>query len=304
MIYTVTVNPSLDYLMYLSDFQPEALNRSKREAHLAGGKGLNVSRVLHALDTPTTCLGFVAGYVGTQIQYALDAEGLSSDFLFLPEGCTRINVKVKCPGDRETEINGNGPEIDPAAMTLLKNRLHKLTPDDILVLSGSVPASVALTVYAELGEAAVKSGAQLVVDAERKLLFPALACHPLFVKPNLEELQDMLGQTLDTLEEIRNGMAVLQQKGAANVLLSNGKYGAYFLSQDGAFQHFPAPQGTVVNTVGSGDSMVAGFLHQYSQHADLMTCARYAVASGSACAFKEDLPVAEDIQKIFQTMSL
>lgn len=302
MIYTVTVNPSLDYLMYLSAFQPEALNRSQRETHLAGGKGLNVSRVLHALGTSTTCLGFVAGYVGTQIQYALDAEGLSSDFLALPEGCTRINVKVKCPGGRETEINGNGPEIDPAALTLLKNRLHKLTPDDILVLSGSVPASVAPAVYAELGEAALKSGAQLVVDAEKKLLFPALACHPLFVKPNLEELQDMLGQTLTTPEDIRDGMAVLQQKGAANVLLSNGKYGAYFLSQDGIFQHIPAPQGTVVNTVGSGDSMVAGFLHQYSHHADLLTCARYAVAAGSACAFKEDLPVAEDIDAIFHTM--
>ncbi len=289
MIYTVTMNPSLDYIMYFDALETGALNRSHQEAHLAGGKGINVARVLHHLQLPVTCLGFTAGYVGEQLGRMLETEGVRTDFTRLPEGCTRINVKAKTIQNGETELNGSGPVITPKALEELKGIILGLTENDILVLSGSVPSGVSKMIYRELGTAAVERGAGLIIDAEKELLYPALSCRPILVKPNLEELETMLGRKPTSPEQIREGMSELREKGARNVLLSMGAAGAYFLSEDCEFFRLEAPKGKAVNTVGAGDSMVAGFLSRYGR-AGLAECAVYAAACGSACAFQEDLP--------------
>lgn len=304
MIYTVTMNPSLDYVMMFKEISLGELNRSSREMHLLGGKGINVSIVLNNLGVESTCLGFVAGYVGAQLEEGLSGKGCRSEFIHVKEGCTRINVKVKEIFGRESELNGTGPAISPEAMELLKNQIKQMHCGDILILSGSVPKGVAEDIYGQLAAEAKAAGAQIVADAERRYLFPVLPYRPLLIKPNLAELNEMLGKEIHCQEELRAGVHSLRDRGARNILVSMGKDGAYFLGESGEEYALSAPRGTVVNTVGSGDSMIAGFLSRYILGADTKECVRYAVAAGSAGAFSEQLPEKRQVENLAEKIGV
>ena len=304
MIYTVTMNPSLDYVMMFKEVELGELNRSSREMHLIGGKGINVSIVLNNLGVESTCLGFVAGYVGNQIEAGLSYQGCRTDFIHIKNGCTRINVKVKEIFGRESELNGNGPQIMPEDVEQLKNSIRKMQKGDILILSGSIPKGVDEDIYGQLAAEAHARGLQIVADAERKYLFPVLPYQPLLIKPNLVELQVMLGKEIRCREELQAGVHALRDKGARNILVSMGKDGAYFLGESGEEYVLEAPRGTVVNTVGSGDSMIAGFLSRYILGADTEECVRYAVASGSAGAFSEQLPQKWHIENLVEKVGV
>lgn len=303
MIYTVTMNPSLDYVMVLKEARLGELNRSSREMHLSGGKGINVSIVLNNLGIRSTCLGFLAGYVGREIERELRQRGCHTDFIELESGCTRINVKVKEVCGRESELNGNGPEIDERGLRRLEEKVSALQDQDTLILSGNVPQGVTADVYGRLAAAAQGKRVTLVVDAEKSLLFPALPYRPFLIKPNLSELSGMLGKRLKTREELAEGSRELQEKGARNILVSLGRDGAFFLSENGEELWINAPKGTVINTVGSGDSMVAGFISSRECGKSLRECACYAVAAGSAGAFSELLPERGRTEQLYREIS-
>lgn len=302
MIYTVTMNPSMDYVMLFKKVYVGELNRSSREIHLPGGKGINVSIVLKNLGSQNTCLGFLAGYVGREIRRKMEELGCDTDFIMLEEGCSRINVKVHEVCGRESELNARGPQINEACLGQLEEKLGTLEPGDTLVLSGNVPADLPTDVYGRLAALAAKKEVALVVDAEKELLFPTLPYHPLLIKPNRAELSAMAGRQLKTREEIGEASRELQHRGARNVLVSLGKEGAFFLSEEGEELWIEAPKGTVIQTVGSGDSMVAGFIHSREQGWSLGQSACYAVAAGSAGAFSEFLPERGKTDQIYQSM--
>lgn len=298
MIYTVTVNPALDYVMILKEMEIGQLNRSSRELHYYGGKGINISVVLNNLKIPSVCLGFVSGYVGEEIERGLNSRGCRTDFIHLAQGCTRINVKLKEGGGRETEINGNGPYVEAEYLEQMKEQVRHLKEDDLLILSGNVQKEIPSDFYAQLAEIAVSRGMAFIVDAEKSLLMPALPFRPLLIKPNQKELEEMVGHKVSSPSAIMEAAQYLQEQGARNVLVSRGKDGAYFLGEDGGRYFLDAPRGTVINTVGSGDSMVAGFLSKYLKGESLIRAACYGVAAGSARAFSEQFPEKEAVERI------
>ena len=280
------------------------LNRSSREFDVAGGKGINVSIVLSNIGKTSTCLGYIAGFVGQEIKNKLKAHGCFTDFIELPDGCTRINVKVKEVDGRETEYNGNGPHISENNIQKLLDKINALQKGDLLVLSGSIPEDVPQNIYGQIAQMASKKKIQLVVDAEKNLLSETLSYKPLLIKPNLAELNGILGRNVKTTEDIVAGIDELREKGAQNVLVSMGGQGALFGGSDGSHYRFEAPKGTVINTVGSGDSMVAEFISQYLDNKELSVCARYAVAAGSAGAFSEVLPESDTIGRLYETVKV
>lgn len=298
MIYTVTVNPALDYVMILKEMEIGQLNRSFRELHYYGGKGINISVVLNNLKIPSVCLGFVAGYVGKEIERGLNSRGCMTDFIHLEQGCTRINVKLKEGGGRETEINGNGPYVEAEDLERMKEQVRHFKEDDLLILSGNVQKEIPSDFYAQLAEIAVRRGMAFIVDAEKSLLMPALPFRPLLIKPNQKELEEMVGHKVSSPAELMAAAQYLQEQGARNVLVSRGKDGAYFLGENGGRYFLDAPKGTVINTVGSGDSMVAGFLSKYLKGESLIRAACCGVAAGSARAFSEQLPEKEVVERI------
>ena len=304
MIYTVTMNPSLDYVMIFKEAELGVLNRAAREMHLLGGKGINISIVLKNYDVSSTCLGFIAGYVGEQIEQGMKSYGCCTDFIKIPDGCTRINVKMKEACGRETELNGNGPEITESALDALIQKAAGLQQGDTLVLSGNVPRNVPKDIYARLAEALPSDKIQLVVDAEKELLLHTLPYRPLLIKPNHIELAEILGKKRLNEADIIAGAHVLKEMGARNILVSRGRDGAFFQGEDGTKVFLDAPKGTIINTVGSGDSMVAGFLSYYKKDSHtLIDAARYAVASGSAGAFSELLPRKEKSDELFHKVT-
>ena len=298
MIYTVTVNPALDYVMILKKMDIGQLNRSSRELHYYGGKGINISVVLNNLKISSVCLGFVAGYVGEEIERGLSSRGCRTDFIHLEQGCTRINVKLKEGGGRETEVNGNGPYVEAGHLEQMKEQVRHLKKDDLLILSGNVQKEIPFDFYAKLAEIAFSHGVAFIVDAEKSLLMPALPFRPLLVKPNQKELEEMAGHSISSLSELVGAAQYLQEQGARNVLVSLGKEGAYFLGENGGRYFLDAPKGTVINTVGSGDSMIAGFLSKYLKGESLLRAACYGVAAGSARAFSEQLPEKEAVDRL------
>ena len=298
MIYTVTVNPALDYVMILKKMEIGQLNRSFRELHYYGGKGINISVVLNNLKIPSVCLGFVAGYVGKEIERGLNSRGCMTDFIHLEQGCTRINVKLKEGGGRETEINGNGPYVEAEDLERMKEQVRHFKEDDLLILSGNVQKEIPSDFYAQLAEIAVRRGMAFIVDAEKSLLMPALPFRPLLIKPNQKELEEMVGHKVSSPAELMAAAQYLQEQGARNVLVSRGKDGAYFLGENGGRYFLDAPKGIVINTVGSGDSMVAGFLSKYLKGESLIRAACCGVAAGSARAFSEQLPEKEVVERI------
>ena len=259
MIYTVTFNPSLDYAILLDEFRPGEINRVTGEKILPGGKGINVSVVLRNLGLDSVALGFIAGFTGLQIRHELENRGCASEFITVKDGLSRINVKIKAK--EETDINGQGPGIQKADVDELFAKLERLEDEDILVLAGSVPSALPENIYEQIMEFLAGRGkkVKVVVDATKNLLLNVLKYRPFLIKPNHHELGELFGTTLWTKEEIANCAARLQEMGAGNVLVSMAGDGAMLLSEDKEMFVSGAPEGTVVNSVGAGDSMVAGF---------------------------------------------
>ena len=301
MIYTVTFNPSLDYIVRLDSFTAGEINRVNYEQVLGGGKGINVSIVLGNLGHESTALGFTAGFTGEEIKRQLDGFGVKHDFVQLPEGFTRINVKVKA--DKETEINGQGPDISEAKREELFEKLDKLSEGDTLVLAGSIPKTLPDDIYEKIMARLEGRGIRIIVDAEKKLLLNVLKYHPFLIKPNNHELGDMFGVKLTTDEEIITYAKKLQEKGAQNVLISMAGDGAILLTADGKHYKSPAPKGKLINSVGAGDSMVAGFITGYIEsQGDFETAFHLGVATGSASAFSENLATRPEVEALLKTI--
>nr|WP_300168057.1 1-phosphofructokinase [uncultured Flavonifractor sp.] len=296
MIYTVTFNPALDYVVWMDTLRPGEINRTQNEAIQYGGKGINVSTVLTALGVDNVALGFLAGFTGRALEEGLRSQGIRSDFIWLPEGLTRINVKVK--GGKETEINGRGPTVDAAALRALQDKLDRLEAGDILVISGSVPAALSHDVYEQILARLEDRGIQFVVDTTRDLLCSALPYHPFLIKPNNLELGEIFGKTPTTDTEIRHCAAQLQEKGARNVLVSMAGDGSLLLDERGGCYRLGVPKGTVRNSVGAGDSMVAGFLAGWLEKGDYAYAQRLGAAAGSATAFSDGLATREAVMTL------
>lgn len=266
MIYTVTFNPSLDYIVTVDDLKLGAVNRTSREIIHPGGKGINVSLVLHNLGYGSTALGFEAGFTGKEIVRLVNEQEIQSEFIEVEKGSSRINVKVQ--SDAEIEINGMGPQIGDADMKRLYEQLGELEDGDILVLAGSIPTVMPETMYRDIMEYLSEKKIKIVVDATKDLLRNVLAYHPFLIKPNHHELGEIYGAELKTRDEVIPYAHKLQEEGARNVLISMAGEGAVLLTEDGEVYQSEAPEGKVKNSVGAGDSMVAGFIAGYLASGD------------------------------------
>ena len=300
MIYTVTFNPSLDYIVTVNDFRLGETNRTASEQMLPGGKGINVSTVLENLGFDNTALGFVAGFTGREIVSKVQELGFQSEFIELDEGWSRINIKMK---DFDgTEINGQGPAISGAALQALLEKLDGLKEGDVLVLAGSIPASIPETIYAEIMKRLDGKGVLTVVDATNDLLMEVLPYHPFLIKPNQHELGAIFGVELDTQESVVPYARKMQEQGALNVLVSMGGKGAVLLDADGEVHMLPVPEGTLVNAVGAGDSMVAGFLAGWLEKKDYEHAFRMGVSAGSASAFSGRLATRAEVETLYRSI--
>ena len=301
MIYTVTFNPALDYVIAVDHFVPGQINRTKEETMVCGGKGINVSTLLANLGYESTALGFVASFTGEEIVRRCQKAGFHSDFIRVKEGMSRINVKMK--SDEETEINGMGPRITEKNVALLFDQLDELKAGDVLVLSGSIPSSIGNGIFKEILERLSGRGIQIVVDAEKHLLMEVLPLHPFLIKPNNHELEAMLDRTLTTREELLEGAKELQARGARNVLVSMAGDGALLLTENGEIYKEGVCRGTVINSVGAGDSMVAGFLAGYLKTGDYGYALKLGTASGGATAFSYGIGSREKIMELFTQLN-
>ena len=300
MIYTLTFNPALDYIMRLPVLREGETNRAASTALQFGGKGINVSLVLAEMGVESVALGFVAGFTGEALSAHLAAVGVQTDFIPLPEGLTRINVKLKTPeGDHpETEINAAGPAIPTECLEALYRKLDALSAEDTLVLAGSIPPSLPRDTYCRILARLSGRGIRFVVDAEGALLTETLPYSPFLIKPNRTELEGIAGRPLSTEAELRSAAAHLQEQGARNVLVSLGGDGAILLDENGHFHSAAALPVTAVNTVGAGDSAVAGFLAGAEQgygYALMM-----AMVCGAATAAGEGLATGADIERLMK----
>lgn len=296
MIYTVTFNPALDYVVRMDELALGQVNRTVSEDVQLGGKGINVSWVLRELGHENVALGFVAGFTGKAIEDGLAAKGVATDFIHLPAGLTRINVKLKA--GEETEINGKGPDISAEALEELYHKLDALSEGDVLVLAGSIPASMPSDVYESILARLEGKKVLCAVDATRDLLVNVLKYRPFVIKPNNHELGEIFGRTLTTDEEIRECAAKLQEQGARNVLVSMAGDGAMLLDENGVCHRLAAHKGRVKNSVGAGDSMVAGFLAGYLDSGDYEQALRVGSAAGSATAFSDVLATRPEIEAL------
>ena len=301
MIYTVTFNPAIDYVVRLGNpLQPGAVNRAAGEDCVLGGKGINVSGVLAQLGVESVALGFIAGETGAWLERGLTAQGLHTDFIWLENGMTRINVKIKA--GQETELNGAGPNIPESAMQTLETKLDALQKDDVLILAGSIPACLPQSTYERLLARLQGRGVRAVVDATQDLLLKVLPYKPFLIKPNNHELSEIVRHELTTDDEIVAAAAGLQAQGACNVLVSMAGDGALLLDENGAVHRIGCPKGKVVNSVGAGDSMVAGFVAGYLRTGDYRYALRLGTACGSATAFSVGLATKEKINELLETI--
>ena len=297
MIYTVTFNPSLDYIVSVDDFKLGLTNRTSSELILPGGKGTNVSTVLKNLGLESTALGFVAGFTGNEIVKRLNDMGIKSDFISIENGISRINLKLKSIDG--TEINGAGPDISEEKVNELRDKLNQLKEGDVLVLAGSIPSSMSDNIYRDIMADLKDRGVMIVVDATKDLLLNVLEYHPFLIKPNNHELGEIFDVKLTTREEVIPYGRKLQEKGARNVLVSMAGEGAVLIAEDGQVFDAPAPKGKLINSVGAGDSMVAGFVAGWIEKQDYEYAFHMGVASGSASAFSENLATKEEIINVY-----
>lgn len=301
MIYTVTFNPSLDYIVSVENFQLGITNRTSSELMLPGGKGINVSTVLMNLGIENKALGFVAGFVGDEIIRRLEEMGVQNGFIRIEEGVSRINLKLKSIDG--TEINGQGPVISPEHVEELMKQLDRLGEGDVLFLSGSIPSSMPDDAYQKIMERLDGRGVQIVVDATKDLLLNVLEYHPFLIKPNNHELGELFGVELKTREEVVPYAKKLQEKGAVNVLVSMAGEGAVLIDANEDVYMAPAPKGTLVNGVGAGDSMVAGFMAGWLEKQDYEHAFCMGVSAGSASAFSEHLATKAEIEAVYQQVT-
>ncbi len=302
MIYTVTFNPAIDYIVRMNGpLAPGMTNRSISEDCYFGGKGINVSTVLKNLDIESTAFGFAAGFTGEAIVESVRNKGIIADFIMLDEGISRINVKIK--SGEETEINAQGPFIPQDAFDRLLNKLDILTDGDILILAGSIPDSLPANVYEIILERLQGRGIMSVVDATGDLLKNVLKYRPFLIKPNNHELEEIFGRELSTDDELAECAVRLQEMGARNVLISMAGEGSMLITENGERYREGVPVGTVRNSVGAGDSMVAGFIAGYIKSGDHRAALRMGAAAGSATAFSDDLATGELIDQIYGMMS-
>lgn len=293
MIYTVTFNPSLDYVVQVDNLTLGEVNRTTKENIYPGGKGNNVSVILSNLGLESQALGFKAGFTGTQMETMLNDFGCATDFITLKEGLTRINMKIN--SNEESEINGQGPKITQDAIGQLFDKLDRLKSGDILVLAGSIPNTLPEDIYEKIMERQQDKGVRIAVDATKDLLLNVLKYHPFLIKPNNHELGEMFGVELKSDDEIVEYAKKLQEKGAVNVLISMAGDGAILVTEDGRVMKKLPPKGTVVNSVGAGDSMVAGFLTGFLNTGNYMKALELGTAAGSATAFVSWLADKEEI---------
>lgn len=296
MIYTVTFNPSLDYIVTVDNLQLGAVNRTNQEIINPGGKGINVSMVLHNLGYKSTALGFRAGFTGREIARLMEEQEIQSEFIEVDTGISRINVKVR--SEEESEINGMGPDIGEADIEKLYEQLEKLVDGDTLVLAGSIPATMPETMYRDIMERLSGRKLQIVVDATKDLLMNVLKYHPFMIKPNNHELGEIYGVKLNTREEVIPYARKLQEEGARNVLISMAGEGAVLLTEDGEVYQSEAPKGKVKNSVGAGDSMVAGFVAGYMASHDYEQAFYMGVCTGSASAFSDGMATKEAVHEL------
>ena len=301
MIYTVTFNPSLDYIVSVNDFQLGLTNRTDSELILPGGKGINVSTILMKLGIDSTAFGFAAGFTGEEIIREVEAMGIRSDFIKIDSGISRINLKLK--NIDGTEINGSGPEISEEKIEELLRKLDILGEGDILVLAGSIPASMPADMYSTIMERLQHKNVTFIVDATKDLLINVLKYKPFLIKPNNHELGELFDVKLTTREEVIPYGKKLQKQGARNVLISMAGEGAVLVAEDGSVYEAPAPKGTLVNAVGAGDSMVAGFTAGWIEKKDYRHAFYMGVSAGSASAFSEYLATKEEIMDLYEKVS-
>ena len=298
MIYTVTFNPALDYIVTLDELKTGCVNRTGTEQILPGGKGINVSTVLKNLGFENTALGFVAGFTGREIEKRLKEFGCKTEFIRIEEGMSRINVKLKA--DKETEINGTGPEISRDNLALLFRKFESMAEGDILVLAGSIPATLPDSIYSDIMKKIEGKGIKCVVDATGDLLLNVLKYRPFLVKPNKHELAEMYHVSIDTEDDIIMYAKRLKESGAVNVLISMAGDGAILIDETGQVHKSPAPEGTVVNSVGAGDSMVAGFIAGFVEKGDYEHAFKMGISAGSASAFSKKLATKEEVLEIYE----
>lgn len=300
MVYTVTLNPSIDYVVEMGELRRGCLNRATNTKVYPGGKGINVSAVLNSLGVENKMFGFVAGFTGNELVRSLTAEGLTADFIKLRSGLTRINMKV-CESV-STEINTPGPNITKDNLKELADKLGELKDGDVLVLSGSIPQGLPTYTYRTIMELVKDRDIKIIVDTSGEQLLATLECHPFLIKPNRTELEELFSTKILLTSDAEKFAHSLQDMGARNVLVSLDSEGALLLREDGSVLHHDAFQGQVINPVGAGDSMVAGFIAGYLKNNDFSEAFKTGIAAGSAAAFSNGLPSSEDILSLTRLM--
>ena len=301
MIYTVTLNPSLDYVVDVDDFELGRTNRAVSERLYAGGKGINVSFVLKNLGFESTALGFSAGFTGEEIKKQIQERGITENLITVLNGQSRINIKLR--GQQETEINGMGPDIEKEHIQQLLKKLSVLSPGDYLILAGSVPMKINDTIYYDILKTLDKKGIKAVVDTTGDLLLNVLKYHPFLIKPNIHELSELFSTEIKTKEDVVQYGLKLQDMGAQNVIVSMAGDGAVFICENGEIYKSEAPKGVVKNSVGAGDSMVAGFLAGFCETKDFAKAFKMGVCTGSASAFSEYLATKEQVRQVMDAHS-
>ncbi len=304
MIYTVTFNPALDYVVDMKELRVGSINRTESETIYPGGKGINVSLVLKNLGYESIALGFEAGHTGAMLISMLNSYGCQTDFVHVENGVTRINVKVRTENEDapETAINGQGPKITAHELGMFYKRLDMLRDGDILVLAGSIPSILSPDTYRNIMNYLSRVKANIVVDATGELMYNVLEYRPFLIKPNEEELGEIFGKKLTTKEEIWEHAEKLCELGARNVLISRGGDGALFIGEDGTRLECPAPKGKLVNSVGAGDSMVAGFIAGYLGSGNYEEALKMGICCGSASAFKDWLAEKKDVEALLKNI--
>ncbi len=302
MIYTLTLNPAIDYVIKLDNLNTGSVNRVEEEHVFPGGKGINVSTILKELGHRNYALGFVSGFTGQYIVDVMKERNLDCDFIKLSQGFTRINVKIK--SNEETEVNGQGPNISEEELNCLFEKIDNLKSDDILVLAGSIPSTLDSSLYENIMKRIEKKGIKIIVDATKNLLLNTLKYNPFLIKPNNHELEEIFGVELKTREDVIKYAKKLKEMGAKNVLVSMGKDGALLITEENEVFASNVPKGVVKNSVGAGDSMVGGFIAGYLNNNDYKEALKLGAASGSATAFSYDLAKKEFIDSLIEQIKV
>ena len=298
MIYTITFNPALDYISQVDNFEIGKINRTKTEKILVGGKGLNVSTVLKNLGIENTALGFIAGFTGEELKKKIKQKGIKTDFIKVRDGITRINVKIN--SQVETALNGNGPNITEENIKELLEKINNIKTKDVVILAGNIPRCINNNIYEIICKKLKQSKVKFVVDATKELLINVLKYEPFLIKPNKEELEEIFMEKINSKEDIIKHAKQLQKMGAQNVLISLGGEGAILVTHDKKDYYLKAPKGKVINTVGAGDSMVAGFIAGYEKSGDFEKAFKMGIATGSASAFSMELATEKEVAHLLK----